>query len=355
MDLLFGVGLLILVLALFTLFTYKAPYGAKAMGGFADAACATLLVEAFLSSFAGNVFGIDFLTQIGDAAGSMGGAATAALVAVAVGAAPGYAMLCGAAVYGMGIIPGLVVGYLCGFVIKYLQAKLPAGLDLLSMIIIVAPLARGLGLLSEPVVEATLQQIGNTITASGQSNPIVMGAIIGGIMAVVGSSPISSMAISAMLGLVAVPMGVTTMAIWGSSWLNMVLFDRLKFGTRRETLAVFIEPKTQVDLISANPIIVYGANFVAGALSGIFVALFGLENFASSTATPFAGLAVMFAYNPALRVVIAAVVCVVIALVVGFVFAFLFKDKKITTAAELAKNEPQAHERAQSSLATKGA
>ncbi|MDO4670559.1 MAG: PTS sugar transporter subunit IIC [Aerococcus sp.] len=339
MDLLFGVGLLVIVLALFTLFTYKAPYGAKAMGGFADAACATLLVEAFLSSFAGNVFGIDFLTTIGDAAGSMGGAATAALVAMAIGATPGYAMLCGAAVYGMGIIPGLVVGYLCGFVIKYLQNKLPAGLDLLSMIIIVAPLARFLGMLSEPVVEATLQQIGNTITASAQSNPVVMGAVIGGIMAVVGSSPISSMAISAMLGLVAAPMGVTTMAIWGSSWLNMVLFDRLKFGTQRETLAVFIEPKTQVDLISANPIIIYGANFVEGALCGIFIAMLGLQNFASSTATPFAGLAVMFAYNPAMRVVIAAVGCVLIAVVVGFVFSLLFKGRKITTADDLQKAE----------------
>ncbi|MGX7348383.1 PTS sugar transporter subunit IIC [Aerococcus vaginalis] len=337
MDFLFSIGLLILVLGLFTLFTYKAPYGAKAMSGFADAACATLLVEAFLSSFAGNVFNIPFLTELGDAAGQLGGTATAALVASAIGASPVYAMLTGAAVYGFGIVPGLVAGYITAFVIKWIAKKLPEGIDLIAMIIVVAPLSRSIAMVSTPLIDATLSQIGNTITASAQSNTILMGAVIGAVMSVIGSSPISSMAISAMLGLVDIPMGVTTMAIWGSSWLNLVVFHRLKFGTNRETFAVFIEPKTQVDLTSANPIIMYGANAVSGALCGIFIALYGLQNFASSTATPFAGLAVMFAYNPAIKVIIAAVGCVIIAVTVGWVFSLIFKNSKIVTAAELRK------------------
>lgn len=41
MDILLGTGLLVLVLAIFSLFNYKAPHGAKAMGALASAACAS--------------------------------------------------------------------------------------------------------------------------------------------------------------------------------------------------------------------------------------------------------------------------------------------------------------------------
>ena len=45
MDLLIGTLFLILVLIIFTLFTYKAPNGMRAMGALANAAIATFLVE----------------------------------------------------------------------------------------------------------------------------------------------------------------------------------------------------------------------------------------------------------------------------------------------------------------------
>ena len=44
MNILLGTALLLVVLALFTLFSYKAPQGMKAMGGLASAACASFLV-----------------------------------------------------------------------------------------------------------------------------------------------------------------------------------------------------------------------------------------------------------------------------------------------------------------------
>lgn len=44
MNIIIGTSLLILVLAIFTLFNYKAPYGTKAMGALASAACASFLV-----------------------------------------------------------------------------------------------------------------------------------------------------------------------------------------------------------------------------------------------------------------------------------------------------------------------
>ena len=55
MNILLGTALLLVVLALFTLFSYKAPQGMKAMGGLASAACASFLVEAFHLSFFGDV------------------------------------------------------------------------------------------------------------------------------------------------------------------------------------------------------------------------------------------------------------------------------------------------------------
>ncbi|MDU2083574.1 MAG: PTS sugar transporter subunit IIC, partial [Staphylococcus epidermidis] len=58
MDLLIGTLFLILVLVVFTLFTYKAPSGMKAMGALANAAIASFLVEAFNKYVGGQVFGI---------------------------------------------------------------------------------------------------------------------------------------------------------------------------------------------------------------------------------------------------------------------------------------------------------
>ncbi|MDK6856747.1 PTS sugar transporter subunit IIC, partial [Aerococcus sp. UMB7533] len=90
-------------------------------------------------------------------------------------ASPVAAMLCGAAVFGLGILPGLVAGYTCYWILQYIEKKLPAGLDLLVMIIVVAPLARFIAIASEPVVEAALLNIGKSIEASSNAAPAIMG------------------------------------------------------------------------------------------------------------------------------------------------------------------------------------
>ena len=40
----------------------------------------------------------------------------------------------------------------------------------------------------------------------------------------------------------------------------------MKFGSKKDTIAVAIEPLTQADIITANPIPVYVTNFIGGAL-----------------------------------------------------------------------------------------
>ena len=340
MNIIFGTILLLIVLGLFTLFSYKAPNGMKAMGALANAACASFLVEAFHDAFFGGVLNIGFLQSVGAANGSLGGVAAAILVPLALGVSPVYAVLVGLACSGFGILPGFIAGYLISYVIKFLEKKVPAGLDLIAIIIIAAPLSRLIASGMTPIVNSTLLKIGDVLLSSANSSPIIMGIILGGILTVVATTPLSSMALTAMLGLTGVPMAIGALAVFGSSFMNYVFFGKMKFGSKKDTIAVAIEPLTQADIISANPIPVYVTNFIGGALSGIIVSLIGLVNMTPGTATPIAGFAVMFAYNPAIKVLIAAAGCILVSVISGYIGYFIFKNKKILTADEI--RNPQA-------------
>ncbi|MCD2503165.1 PTS sugar transporter subunit IIC [Clostridium sp. NSJ-145] len=335
MDIIFGTVLLLVVLGLFTLFSYKAPNGMKAMGALANAACASFLVEAFHFAFFGEVLKIEFLQGVGSANGSLGGVAAGILVPLALGVSPVYAVLTGLAVSGFGILPGFIAGYLISYVVKFLEKKVPAGLDLIAIIIIAAPLSRLIATGVNPIVNGTLLKIGDVLLSSANSSPVIMGIILGGILTVVATAPLSSMALTAMLGLTGVPMAIGALAVFGSSFMNYVFFHKMKFGSKKDTIAVAIEPLTQADIISANPIPVYVTNFIGGAASGIIVALMGLVNNTPGTATPIAGFAVMFAYNPAIKVLIAATGCIIVSVISGYIGYLIFKNKKILTADEI--------------------
>ena len=340
MDIIFGTVLLLIVLGLFTLFSYKAPNGMKAMGALANAACASFLVEAFHYAFFGEVLKIEFLQGVGSANGNLGGVAAGILVPLALGVSPVYAVLTGLAVSGFGILPGFIAGYLISYVVKFLEKKVPAGLDLIAIIVVAAPLSRLIATGVNPIVNGTLLKIGDVLLSSANSSPVIMGIILGGILTVVATAPLSSMALTAMLGLTGVPMAIGALAVFGSSFMNYVFFDKMKFGSKKDTIAVAIEPLTQADIISANPIPVYVTNFIGGAASGIIVALMGLVNMTPGTATPIAGFAVIFAYNPAIKVLIAAAGCIIVSVISGYIGYLIFRKKKILTADEI--RNPQA-------------
>nr|WP_122640046.1 PTS sugar transporter subunit IIC [Romboutsia sp. Marseille-P6047] len=332
MQILTGTALLLVVLALFTLFSYKAPQGMKAMGGLANAACASFLVEAFHFSFFGEVLGIKFLENVGAANGSLGGVAAATLVPLALGVSPVYAVMVGLACMNFKILPGFIAGYLISFVIKFLEKKIPAGLDLIVIIVVATPLAYLIGDVTSPVVNGVLSTVGSVLTEASSASPILMGIILGGLITVVATAPLSSMALTAMIGLTGAPMAIGALSVFGSSFMNFVFFSKMKFGSKKDNIAVAIEPLTQADLISANPIPVYVTNFIGGAMSGVIIALMGLTNNSPGTATPIAGLAVMFAYNPATKVIITAVGCALVSILAGFIGYAIFKNYKITTA-----------------------
>lgn len=337
-EILIGTGLLLLVLALFTLFSYKAPLGSKAMSGLANAAVASFLVEALNFSFFGEILHLDLFSKVGAASGSLGGVAAGILVPMSMGVSPVYSVLIGLTCLEFKILPGFIAGYLVTFVVKYLEKKVPAGLDLIVIIVVAAPLAYFIGDVTSPIVNGTLGTIGSVLTSASSASPIIMGIVLGGLITVVATAPLSSMALTAMIGLTGVPMAIGALAVFGSTFMNYIFFAKMKFGSREDNIAVAIEPLTQADIISANPIPIYVTNFIGGAMCGVVIALMGLVNNSPGTATAIAGLAVSFAYNPPVKVIIAAIICAVLSVVAGYVGYIMFKNYKIVTADEIRGN-----------------
>ncbi|MCT4787007.1 PTS sugar transporter subunit IIC [Exiguobacterium aestuarii] len=329
-----GIALLLLILALFTLFSYKAPYGMKAMGALAGAAIASFLVEAFNAYAIGGLLPLPLYEEVGQAAGSLSGPAAAALVAIALGINPVYSLMIGLSVSGFGILPGFFAGYILALVGTRINRYLPTGVDMIFYVIVMAPLARLVATGVDPLVSNTLAQIGAVIELAATQNPVVMGLVLGGIVTVVSTSPLSSMALTAMLGLTGVPMAIAALALTASISMNYLLFRQLKIGTKKDQLSVAIEPLTQADLISANPIPIYSVNFVGGAIAGLIVAMTGMINDAPGSAAGIPGLLVMYGFNDWQTVTLTAVVLFILGIGFGLIGSRLFKNFPIVRHTE---------------------
>ena len=164
-----------------------------------------------------------------------------------------------------------------------------------------------------------------------------MGAILGAIIPIVGMTPLSSMVLTALIGLTGVPMAVGALTCYGSSIVNAALFKKLKLGTASTPLAVAIEPLTQVDIISSNPIPIYATNLFSGMVSGIVVTFFGLKVPVTGMATPWAGLLVTLGNNAIQTTLLAVAIIIVVSLMFGFLGALVFKRYRI----EAVDNTPE--------------
>ena len=327
MTLITGIGLLLLVLAGFSLFSMKAPKGSVAMSGMADAAVATFLVEAIHKYISGDLVGIAFLGEVGSVSGSMGGVAAGILVPLAMGVDPVFAIVGGVALGGYGILPGFIGGYVIGFVAPLFKKYLPTGLDTILGALLTAPIARLVAMLVNPAVNVALEFIGGAITAATEQSPIVMGFLLGGIMKPICTSPLSSMALTAMLGLTGLPMGIAAIACVGGAFTNGLIFKMLKLGDTGATIGVMLEPLTQAHIVTKNPIPIYCSNFFGGAISGVGAAMLGIVNNAPGTASPIPGLIAPFAFNDPIKVVIALVIAAIGGSVAGIVGGLVFRGK----------------------------
>lgn len=328
-----GVGSLLLTLALFTLFSLKCPKGNKAMSGLANAAIVSFLVEAIFKYICGDFMGIELLGLVGEAAGSMGGPAAAALVGIAMGTDPLFAVASAIAVRGFGILPGFVCGYILHFLVKPLE-KLPEGIDSIIGALVSAVFSYTLVAVISPIVDTVLGLVGDSIIAATTQSPIMMGLLLGGLFKVVCTAPISSMALTAMLGLTGLPMGIAAVSCFGGTFTNGIMFHKLGLGDKTRSIAVMLEPLTQADIISRNPIPIYTGSFLGGMLSGIIAVFFNIINNAPGTAAPIPGLLAPFAFNPPLKVALAMALAAVAGAAAGYLGSWIFKktDFKVDTS-----------------------
>lgn len=338
-DQLIGIGLLLLILVFFSLFTYYAPYGSEVMSALAAAAIATFLVEALQGYVIGDIFALDFFKEAGTVAGTLSGVIVAMLVGLKMGVNPQNSAILAVAFGEIGLIPALFSAYLVAFLIKFFQNKVSLGMDFILVILIAVPLARWFGQLITPLVDGSLLRIGAIIELAMDASPLVMGLMLGGIVTVVGTSPLSSMALTAMLGLTGAPMAVAALSAFGSAFMNSTLLHRLKIGKLKSVISIAIEPLSKADLVTANPIPIYTTNFVGGALSGVIIAYSGMINDAPGTAAPTPGLLVMFGFNPAGQVLLYAAICAVVCFIVGWAGSYAFRSFPIKNSEVLAEDQ----------------
>lgn len=330
MELLIGLGLLVLVLALFSLFSFKAPNGSKALSGLAHAAVASFLVEAIFVYVLGKFAGIEFFEHVGEAAGSMGGPAAAGLVLLALGANPLIAITVAISVTGQNILAGFIAGYAISFIANKFKEHLPTGIDEIVGPLVVAPIAYFIASTTAPGINAILHTIGSAIEVAASSSPYVMGFLLGGIMKVLCSSPLSAMALTAILGLTGLPMGIASIACVGGAITDGIVLKRLKLADKGAVAAVMIEPLTQAHIISRYATRIYPCNFIGGALSGLVAVYFGIISNAPGTAAPVPGLLAPFGFNPPLTVLAALIGAIACGALAGYIGTslYLMKDKK---------------------------
>ena len=226
MKTLSGILMLVLVLCGMSLFSFKAPRGKKSLSALSGAACATFLPEAFLRYAVGGVFHLDYVSQIGETMGSLGGLAAGALVPLAFGISPVFSIILGLSLIKVSLLPAFITAYLLSFVVEQMQKRIPEGIDLLVVILVIPVAASLVAGFIQPVVLGVLEVIGGTILSAVDGNPYVMGAILGAIIPIVGMTPLSSMVLTALIGLTGVPMAVGALTCYGSSIVNAALLDR---------------------------------------------------------------------------------------------------------------------------------
>ncbi|MDK8288950.1 MAG: PTS sugar transporter subunit IIC, partial [Staphylococcus lugdunensis] len=190
MNIILGVGTLVLVLAVMTLFLKYAPYGKQGLQALSGAACATFLPQAFLSYAIGGVFHIEFLKEIGDLVGGLSGVAVGILTCLKLNISPVFAVIVGLVLHDYKLLPAFIAAYIMAFGIKLIEKKVPEGLDLIVVILVAPAITFGLAHIISPGVMAVLRQIGGAVTSVGDNNPYALAIILGLVIPVTGMTPL---------------------------------------------------------------------------------------------------------------------------------------------------------------------
>ena len=314
-----GILLLIMTLTIFSTFSLKAPKGESAMQGLAQAAVASFLVEAIHRYVNGGLLGSQYFNELGSIYGKMGGPAAAILVTLNLGVNPVFGVVAGIAVMEYGILSGFIAGYIISFIAPHIEKRLPDGVNMIVGVILLAPLTRIIAYFVSPVVNNTLFTIGQVITMAAEQSPYFMGFFLGGVIKIMCTSPMSSMALTAMINLQGLAMGIAAISSFAGAFTNGYIFNKLKLGDKSDIISVMLEPLTQADVISKNPIPVYLADFIGGGLGGIAAAYFGIVNNAAGTASPIPGMLAPFGFNPPSKVILTLFLAAAGGLIGGYI------------------------------------
>ncbi|MCU5747063.1 PTS sugar transporter subunit IIC [Staphylococcus sp. SQ8-PEA] len=325
MQMLIGGGTLLLLLVAMILFLKFAPYGKSGLEALSGAACATFLPQAFLSYVIGGIFNISLMQHIGETLGSLGGVAVGVLTCLKMKVSPVYAVIIGLVLYDFSLLPAFIGAYLISFLLKFIDKKVPEGLNLIVVILVAPAITYGIATLINPGITMMLQGISNAISTVGDSNPYLLAAILGILMPVTGMTPLSSMVVASFLGITGNPMAIGALTCMGASFVNGVLFKRLGIGDWPKSISVGIEPLTQIDQIVKYPLQLYSVNALVGIVNGCIVTFSGLIIDAKGVATPVAGPIVLFGFNSPMESVITIVAVAINSFVWGFVFSIIIK------------------------------
>lgn len=328
MDFILGIGTLLVVLLAMTLFLKFAPNGKVSLQALSGAACASFLPEAFLKYAIGGVFHSEYFIKLGDVAGSLSGVAVGILTCLKFGINPVFAVLTGLVLFDFKLLPAFIAAYLVAFGIQALEKYVPEGLDLIVVILLSPAIAYGIASIVSPSVTAVLKQIGTAITAVGDNNPYALALVIGAIVPVVGMTPLSSMVFTSLLGLTGIPMAIGALGCMGSSFVNFVMFRKLKIGNTGKAFAVAVEPLTQIDTIAKYPIQLYGTNAIVGMVNGLFITYMGIVVNQPGMATPIAGPIVALGFNEMVPTVITIVVVAIISIILSFFIGTFISRKR---------------------------
>ena len=255
---------------------------------------------------------------------------------------PVFAVIVGLVLHDSKLLPAFIAAYVVAFGIKFVEKKVPEGLDLIVVILLAPAVTFGLANLISPGVIAVLKQIGSAITSVGDNNPYALAVILGLVIPVTGMTPLSSMVLTSLLGLTGIPMAIGALTCTGASFVNGILFSKLKIGN---AFAVFVEPLTQIDLIAKYPLQLFGANAIIGVVNACIVTYSGLIIDIKGMATPIAGAIVLYGFNDAVRSTITIIAVAIASVILAYVIsAIINKFNLMNVGFKLPRRKNQVKE-----------
>lgn len=189
---------------------------------------------------------------------------------------------------GAGILGGIIAGFLAGYVVKFLndQIKLPASLASLKPILILPLLGAaivGLAMvyLINPPVAKIMAMLSDWLNSIGQTNAIILGAILGAMMCVDMGGPVNKAAYTFGVGLIASQQYTPMAAVMAAGMvppIGMAIatwIARRKFTTNQRdagkasfVLGLCFISEGALPFVAADPVRVIATSILGGATAG---------------------------------------------------------------------------------------